>query len=107
MPQRDYLWSRWACPALTPTAAWAASPPAPTAPRNRRSISSAAPAGEPDSTENGRLYAIDSDRPNTSRRLTNIQGQVALQWLITGFGEMQPAQGATGYALNGINTGEV
>lgn len=91
---------------------------------NRRSTQSGATAGEPDSTEiiylptasgpmpiaaqiNGRLYAIDSDHLNTPRRLTNTQGQVAWQWLITGFGEVQPTQGATGYALNGIDNGKV
>lgn len=56
---------------------------------------------------NGRLYAIDSDHLNTPRRLTNTQGQVTWQWLITGFGEVQPTQGATRCALNGIDNGEV
>lgn len=81
---------------------------------NRRSTNSNAPAGENDSTEiiylptaagpmpiatqiNGRLYAIDADHLNTPRRLTNQQGQVAWQWLITGFGEVNPTTGATGY----------
>ncbi|WP_284403127.1 RHS repeat-associated core domain-containing protein, partial [Acidovorax sp. SUPP2825] len=75
-------------------------------------------AGEMDSTEviylptangpmpiaaqiNGRLYAIDADHLNTPRRLTNTQGQVAWQWLITGFGEANPTTGATGYAQSG------
>ncbi|MFN4120702.1 RHS repeat-associated core domain-containing protein [Acidovorax sp.] len=91
---------------------------------NRRSTHSAAPTGEPDSTEviylptaagplpiaaqiNGRLYAIDSDHLNTPRRLTNTQGQVAWQWLITGFGEVPPTLGAKGYAVNGIDNGKV
>ncbi|RYF01439.1 MAG: RHS repeat protein [Comamonadaceae bacterium] len=82
--------------------------------RNQRSTTSAAPAGEMDSTEviylptasgpmpiateiNGRLYAIDSDHLNTPRRLTNSQGQVAWQWLITGFGEVAPTKGNWGY----------
>ncbi|GKS85427.1 RHS repeat-associated core domain-containing protein [Acidovorax sp. SUPP1855] len=85
---------------------------------NRRSSNSAAPAGEMDSTEviylptasgpmpvaaqiNGRLYAIDADHLNTPRRLTNTQGQVVWQWLITGFGEANPTTGATGYAQSG------
>ncbi|MDA8444385.1 RHS repeat-associated core domain-containing protein [Paracidovorax valerianellae] len=85
---------------------------------SRRSADSAAPAGEMDSTEiiylptaagpmpvaaqiNGRLYAIDADHLNTPRRLTNTQGQVAWQWLITGFGEANPTTGATGYAQSG------
>ncbi|WOI45552.1 RHS repeat-associated core domain-containing protein [Acidovorax sp. BLS4] len=50
---------------------------------------------------NGRLYAIDADHLNTPRRLTNTQGQVAWQWLITGFGEANPTTGATGYAQSG------
>ncbi|MDP3229513.1 MAG: RHS repeat-associated core domain-containing protein, partial [Acidovorax sp.] len=91
---------------------------------NRRSSTSAAPAAEMDSTEviylptasgpmpvaalvNGRMYAIDADHLNTPRRLTNTQGQVAWQWLITGFGEVQPTHGATGYALDGIDNGKV
>ncbi len=91
---------------------------------NRRSANSAAPAGEMDSTEviylptasgpmpvatqiNGRLYAINADHLNTPRRLTNTQGQVAWQWLISGFGEVQPTTGATGYALNGIASSKV
>lgn len=91
---------------------------------NRRSADSAAPAGETDSSEiiylptssgpmpvaaqiNGRLYAIDSDHLNTPRRLTNTQGQVAWQWLISGFGEVQPTLGAKGFALNGIDNGRV
>lgn len=82
---------------------------------NRRSSNSSASAGEMDSTEiiylptaggpmpvaaqiNGRLYAIGSDHLNTPRRLTNEQGQVAWQWLITGFGEVKPTMGAAGYA---------
>ncbi|WCM94848.1 DUF6531 domain-containing protein [Acidovorax sp. NCPPB 2350] len=85
---------------------------------NRRSGDSAAPPGEMDSTEviwlptatgpmpvaaqiNGRLYAIDADHLNTPRRLTNAQGQVVWQWLITGFGEANPTTGATGYAQSG------
>ncbi|CAM3861184.1 RHS repeat-associated protein [Paracidovorax anthurii] len=85
---------------------------------NRRSGDSAAPPGETDSTEviwlptatgpmpvaaqiNGRLYAIDADHLNTPRRLTNAQGQVVWQWLITGFGEANPTTGATGYAQSG------
>ncbi|WCM93923.1 hypothetical protein M5C99_04105 [Acidovorax sp. NCPPB 2350] len=85
---------------------------------NLRSSDSAAPAGEMDSTEviwlptatgpmpvaaqiNGRLYAIDADHLNTPRRLTNAQGQVVWQWLITGFGEANPTTGATGYAQSG------
>lgn len=85
---------------------------------NQRSSNSAAPAGEMDSTEviylptasgpmpiaaqiNGRLYAIDSDHLNTPRRLTNPQGQVAWQWLITGFGEVQPTTGAQSYVQSG------
>ncbi|MFE1571537.1 RHS repeat-associated core domain-containing protein [Comamonas odontotermitis] len=81
---------------------------------NQRSASSAAPAGEMDSTEviylptaqgmvpvatqiNGRLYAIHADHLNTPRRLTNAQGQVAWQWLLTGFGEVSPTTGAKGY----------
>jgi len=81
---------------------------------SQRSSTSAAPTGEPDSTEivylptpsgpmpiaaqiNGRLYAIDTDHLNTPRRLTNEQGQVAWQWLISGFGEVQPTTGAKGY----------
>ncbi|WP_284431725.1 RHS repeat-associated core domain-containing protein, partial [Acidovorax sp. SUPP950] len=49
----------------------------------------------------GRLYAIDADHLNTPRRLTNTQGQVVWQWLITGFGEANPTTGATGYAQSG------
>ncbi|SFE05159.1 RHS repeat-associated core domain-containing protein, partial [Paracidovorax konjaci] len=89
---------------------------------NRRSNNSAAPASEMDSTEviwlptasgplpvaaqiNGRLYAIDADNLNTPRRLTNTQGQVVWQWLITGFGEANPTTGATGYAQSGQASG--
>ncbi|GKS77507.1 hypothetical protein AVME950_21445 [Acidovorax sp. SUPP950] len=85
---------------------------------SRRSSDSAAAAGEMDSTEviylptangpmpiaaqiNGRLYAIDADHLNTPRRLTNTQGQVAWQWLITGFGEANPTTGATNYSQSG------
>ncbi|WCM87698.1 RHS repeat-associated core domain-containing protein [Acidovorax sp. NCPPB 3576] len=85
---------------------------------SRRSSDSAAPAGEMGSTEviylptasgpmpiaaqiNGRLYAIDADHLNTPRRLTNTQGQVAWQWLITGFGEANPTTGATNFAQSG------
>ncbi|CAM4066436.1 RHS repeat-associated core domain-containing protein [Paracidovorax anthurii] len=50
---------------------------------------------------NGRLYAIDADYLNTLLRLTNAQGQVVWQWLITGFGEANPTIGATGYAQSG------
>lgn len=32
---------------------------------------------------------------------------MAWQWLITGFGEVQPTLGAKGYALNGIDNGRV
>jgi RHS repeat-associated protein len=86
--------------------------------RNKRSLDSAAPQGENDSTEviylptasgllpiatqiNGRLYAIHADHLNTPRRLTNSQGQVAWQWLITGFGETNPTTGAGGYLQTG------
>ncbi|MDP3229107.1 MAG: RHS repeat-associated core domain-containing protein [Acidovorax sp.] len=89
---------------------------------NQRSTTSAAPAGETDSTEvlwlptangpmpigaqiNGRLYAIDSDHLNTPRRLTNAQGQVVWQWLITGYGEVAPTTGATGYAFEAPQLG--
>ena len=89
---------------------------------NQRSTHSAAPAGEADSTEvlwlptasgpmpigaqiNGRLYAIDSDHLNTPRRLTNAQGQVVWQWLITGYGEVAPTTGATGYAFEAPQLG--
>ena len=89
---------------------------------NQRSTNSAAPAGEADSTEvlwlptasgpmpiaaqiNGRLYAIDSDHLNTPRRLTNTQGQVVWQWLITGYGEVAPTTGATGYAFEAPQLG--
>ena len=89
---------------------------------NQRSTHSAAPAGEADSTEvlwlptasgpmpiaaqiNGRLYAIDSDHLNTLRRLTNTQGQVVWQWLITGYGEVAPTTGATGYAFEAPQLG--
>jgi len=85
---------------------------------NQRSTGSAAPTGEMDSTEiiylptasgpmpvaaqiNGRLYAIYTDHLNTPRRLTNAQGQVAWQWVITGFGEASPTTGATKYSQNG------
>ncbi len=85
---------------------------------SQRSSNSAAPAGENDSTEllylptanglmpiaaqiNGRMYAIDTDHLNTPRRLTNADGQVAWQWLITGFGEVTPTTGATGYLQPG------
>lgn len=88
---------------------------------SQRSSTSAAPTGEPDSTEiiylptpsgpmpiaaqiNGRLYAIDTDHLNTPRRLTNEQGQVAWQWLISGFGEVQPTTGAKGYEQVGTGT---
>ncbi|KAB2903111.1 MAG: hypothetical protein F9K35_03255 [Burkholderiaceae bacterium] len=50
---------------------------------------------------NGRLYAIEADHLNTPRRLTDRQGQVAWQWLITGFGETPPTTGAEGYAQPG------
>ena len=92
---------------------------------SQRSPSSAASAGENDNTEiiylptaagpmpiaaqiNGRLYAIDSDHLNTPRRLTNQQGQVVWQWLITGFGEVSPTTGAAGYTQepNGASYGE-
>jgi RHS repeat-associated protein len=46
---------------------------------------------------NGRLYAIHTDHLNTPRRLTSQQGQVAWQWLISGFGEVRPTMGARGY----------
>ncbi|MEG2468786.1 MAG: RHS repeat-associated core domain-containing protein [Comamonas sp.] len=91
---------------------------------NWRSTDSAAPVGELNNTEiiylptasgpmpiaaeiNGRLYAVNTDHLNTPRRLTNQQGQVAWQWLISGFGEVQPTYGAKGYALNGIDNGKV
>ncbi|MDH4427648.1 MAG: RHS repeat-associated core domain-containing protein [Acidovorax sp.] len=91
---------------------------------NRRSTNSAAPTGEMDSTEviylptpggpmpiaaqiNGRAYAIHTDHLNTPRRLTNAQGQVAWQWLVTGFGEVQPTLGTKGYALSGIDNSRV
>ncbi|PJO36199.1 hypothetical protein CTI10_024000 [Delftia acidovorans] len=81
---------------------------------NQRSANSAAPAGQNDSTEiiylptasgpmpiaaeiNGRLYAIHTDHLSTPRRLTNQQGQVAWQWLISGFGEVRPNTGNRGY----------
>ena len=81
---------------------------------NQRSANSAAPAGQSDSTEiiylptasgpmpiaaeiNGRLYAIHTDHLNTPRRLTSQQGQVAWQWLISGFGEVRPTTGDRGY----------
>ncbi|PIF92992.1 RHS repeat-associated protein [Acidovorax sp. 62] len=54
---------------------------------------------------NGRLYAIDSDHLNTPRRLTNTQGQVVWQWLITGYGEVAPTTGATGYAFEAPQLG--
>jgi RHS repeat-associated protein len=54
---------------------------------------------------NGRLYAIDSDHLNTPRRLTNAQGQVVWQWLITGYGEVAPTTGATGYAFEAPQLG--
>ena len=50
---------------------------------------------------NGRLYAIDTDHLNTPRRLTGTDGNVAWQWLITGFGEVTPTTGATGYLQPG------
>jgi len=85
---------------------------------NQRSASSAAPAGEMDSTEilylptaqglvpiaaqiNGQLYAIHADHLSTPRRLTNAQGQVAWQWLLTGFGEVSPTTAAQGYVQPG------
>ncbi|QNP48903.1 RHS repeat-associated core domain-containing protein [Diaphorobacter aerolatus] len=85
---------------------------------NQRSSDSVAPAGENDSTEilylptanglmpiaaqiNGRIHAIDTDHLNTPRRLTNADGQVAWQWLITGFGEVAPTTGANGYLQPG------
>jgi RHS repeat-associated protein len=46
---------------------------------------------------NGRLYAIHTDHLNTPRRLTSQQGQVAWQWLISGFGEVRPTTGERGY----------
>ena len=46
---------------------------------------------------NENFYAIHSDHLNTPRRLTNAQGQVAWQWLLTGFGEVNPTIGANGY----------
>ena len=46
---------------------------------------------------NGRLYAIHTDHLNTPRRLTNQQGQVAWQWLISGFGEVRLTTGDRGY----------
>jgi RHS repeat-associated protein len=46
---------------------------------------------------NGRLYAIHTDHLNTPRRLTSQQGQVAWQWLISGFGEVRPTTGDRGY----------
>lgn len=86
---------------------------------NLRSADHAGLPGESDSTEviylttpagplpvaaqiNGRLYAIDADHLNTPRRLTTPQGQVAWQWLITGFGETPPTTAAQGYAQPGI-----
>ena len=85
---------------------------------SRRSSNSAVSAGEMDSTEilylptsnglmavaaqiNGRLYAIDTDHLNTPRCLTGTNGNVAWQWLITGFGEVTPTTGATGYLQPG------
>ena len=50
---------------------------------------------------NGRLYAIDTDHLNTPRCLTGTNGNVAWQWLITGFGEVTPTTGATGYLQPG------
>ena len=46
---------------------------------------------------NGRLYAIDSEHLNTPRRLTNSQGQVAWQWLLSGYGEVAPTIGHWGF----------
>ncbi|WCM92977.1 hypothetical protein M5C99_22020 [Acidovorax sp. NCPPB 2350] len=54
---------------------------------------------------NGRLYAIDADHLSAPRRLTNAQGQVVWQWLITGFGEANPRTGATGCAQSGEASG--
>ena len=85
---------------------------------SRRSSNSAVSAGEMDSTEilylptsnglmpvaaqiNGRLCAIDTDHLNTPRRLTGTDGNVAWQWLITGFGELTPTTEATGYLQPG------
>ena len=52
-----------------------------------------------------RCYAIDSDHLNTPRRLTNTQGPVVWQWLITGYGEVAPTTGATGYAFEAPQLG--
>ena len=46
---------------------------------------------------NGQLYAIHTDHLSTPRRLTNQQGQVAWQWLLTGFGEVSPTTAVQGY----------
>jgi len=40
---------------------------------------------------NGRLHAIHTDHLNILKRLTDQQGQVVWQWLITGFGEVPPS----------------
>ncbi|RYH21042.1 MAG: hypothetical protein EON54_25860, partial [Alcaligenaceae bacterium] len=49
------------------------------------------------------LYAIASDHLNTPRRLTNQQGQVAWQWLISGYGEVAPTIGNWGYLHSNSN----
>ncbi|MBB6579817.1 RHS repeat-associated protein, partial [Comamonas odontotermitis] len=81
---------------------------------NQRSASSASASVVPDMTEviylptaqglmpivtqiNGRIYAIHSDHLNTPRRLSTPQGQVAWQWLLSGFGEASPTTGDAGY----------
>ncbi len=47
--------------------------------------------------EQSRQSVIHTNHLNTPRRLTNQQGQVAWQWLISGFDEVRPTTGARGY----------
>jgi len=51
------------------------------------------------------LYAIDADHLNTPRRLTDQNGNPVWQWVITGFGELEPTTAETGFTRARLNTG--
>lgn len=51
-----------------------------------------------------KLYAIHSDHLNTPRRLTDTQGNPVWQWVISSFGELEPADASTGFIRERLNT---
>ena len=51
----------------------------------------------------GVKYAIHSDHLNTPRRLTQVNGKVAWQWVTTAFGEVPPTTGKTRFVSPKVN----